>query len=151
MSYRVDGSGDISIPQENIPAALEALKALNKRDDLKSGVRWANGSAVQCFLNMEPDYDQRCDFIADVFHMLGFDQCLLDDEYGFQVGWYSGSWGDLSVFLIAIAPYVREGSLYTWSGDDGMSWQTSYTNGNMYEAEGHIVYGTPVMHTLEGM
>jgi hypothetical protein len=139
MGYNVSITGaDFTITEDKLPAAFEAMKALNKRDELKTGGAWGQlpdgsyGQTEVWFAWMPANYDETCKDAAAIFEELGFD--VEDDSVdGVQVlrlTGYDSKTGAENVFLEAVAPFVTPGSYLEWEGEDGDRWR------NEFNAEG---------------
>jgi len=140
MGYYVTLTDDnFVIPAEHEAAALQALKDLNKRDDLKTGGSWSGGrQTAKWFAWMAPDYDKTVESVADVFEMLGFDTDVTDD--GTHLLGYDNKTGAEEHFLAVVAPFVEDGSFLEWRGEDGAMWRHVVENGKLHTKSATITW-----------
>jgi hypothetical protein len=134
-------SSTFVIPAENLDAAFTALKDLNKRDDLKHGGRFprtGDGDDVW-FSWMDPHYDRIAKDAADIFGMLGFEYEYNEDG-DLCLTYYDSKSGDEDQFLGAVAPFVQDGSMLTWRGEDGAYWRQVFEGGTMTPQSGTVVF-----------
>ena len=134
MGYYIETENvNVIISAANVPAAFEAVKALNKRDELKGGGRFPKRGLPEdnWFAWMPWNYDQTVESIADVFQLLGFEHSSIDDDGYFHLSWYNSKTGDEEHFLNAIAPYVESGSVIEWRGEDNERWRNHFLDGQM--------------------
>lgn len=131
MGYYVRTTGsNFYVAQSKKNAAYEALCALNQRDDLKTG-----GS----FSWMAADYPSKCEDLKEVLEEVGFD--VVEDEAGNVTGLhYDSKTGQESLFLSALAPFVRDGSHIDWQGEEGEHFRYEFSGGRMLERDGRIVW-----------
>lgn len=115
MGYCVSMEINLGIPADKVEAAHSAVKELNASMD--------NANAGS---------------LVDEFAEWGFD-CLVSDKTGAitNVYWEGEKWRNHEVFLITIAPFVRDGSKLTVIGEDGEVWG--------YEFEAGTIYGTSMV------
>ena len=117
MGYNVILTESTVVVPEN-EQVLQALKDLNKRDDLKTGGSWTGGGWTErWFAWMTPDYDKTVTSAQEVFEMLGFD-CEKFDDASFKLAGYDNKTGAEAHFISAIAEYLPEGSSMYWIGED---------------------------------
>lgn len=130
MGYNVMITGaDFTIPEENLPAAFEAMKALNKRDDLKTGGAYSGGKQTEIwFAWMSPNYDETCKDAAAIFEELGFEvvEDTVDGRQVLRIEGYDSKTGAEDHFLAAVAPFVTPGSYLEWEGEDGSRWRQEF-------------------------
>lgn len=143
MGFYVHTSNvNLSVPAEHVDAAFQAVKELNKRDDLKTGGRYSGGKVVErWFAWMPADYDEVYKSLDEVFWALGFEDAHIDDDGRFVLGRYDDKTGAENHFLEAIAPFVVDGSYVEWVGEDGSMWRFLFRRGEMLVEEGMVVYG----------
>lgn len=94
---------------ENEEFAVQAVRDLNKRDDLKRG---GSSDGHKWFSWMPEHYDKNIHTIEDIFGepMLGFSIMKRDNGDGriiYDMS-YHDKWGQHEVFFIAIAPFMEE-------------------------------------------
>lgn len=146
MGYNVNTTGiNFTIPADKLEEACQALKDLNKNDELKSGGSSGPEGHKHWFSWMPEDYDETMDSAEEILNELGF-----DTESGFEtedgkpgdlsITGYDSKSGDQDVFLEALAPFVPDGSYVNWEGEDGTHWQCWFEGGVMTQKNGSIVY-----------
>jgi len=115
------------IPAENLPAALDALRELDARDDLKSG----GSSAGAKWFSWMNDFDlANAPSVASVLERLGFD--VSEDEWGgLSIEGYEDKTGDEGIFIQTLAPYIETGSHVEWQGEDGEAYRWHFHHGLM--------------------
>jgi hypothetical protein len=114
MGYYVEiKDSDFLIPNEHLDAAFEALKEINKDDSLKRG---GNGRGGHWFAWMDEDYDKTARDTQHIFEMLRIDFTMTQD--GLWIYDYESKLGDERHFLHAVAPYVTDGAVILWVGED---------------------------------
>lgn len=97
--------GDLDIKEENVDKAVQAVRDLNKRDDLKRG-----GGKNSCWFSwIDENYESKIHSIEDILgELLGFSysKALKTDciSYSFN---YNDKWGQHELFFIAMAPYLE--------------------------------------------
>jgi hypothetical protein len=146
MSYNVETIGaDFVIPPENLDACFEALKALNKRDELKTGGSYGRrpdgsyGQISAYFAWMSETYDEECRNAAQIFEELGF--TTSEDDEGLRLEWFDNNkTGAEAVFLEAAAPFVRPGSYLEWEGEDRSRWRQDFDGTTMTTRTGTITW-----------
>lgn len=125
MGTYIDITGTLSYKKENLPKIIQAVKDLNKRDDLKRGAAYSGGiAAAKWFAWIPEHYEDTVDSMEDILEVLLRFDCYMESEtedtveYSFS---YSDKWGQHEVFFISMAPYleslgiehvVRENSMY---------------------------------------
>ena len=141
MGYNVSMRGShFIIPADKMDAACQALKDLNKRDELKSGGSFGGGQPAQHWFSWMPsDYDQTMDTAAEILEELGFDFSWAEGADLELMGYDSKS-GDEEHFLAALAPFVPAGSYVNWEGEDGDHWQYFFDGEAMSTRNGSITY-----------
>ena len=97
-----------TIKAEHIDEAFTAVKALNARNELKTGgtsrkqPRPADsvsvGTPEKWFSWMEWNYDETCESLTDVLEALGFD-CDTDENGNITLDWYDSKSGNEDVSL----------------------------------------------------
>lgn len=141
MGYNVNTTGiNFTIPADKLDAACQALKDLNKRDELKSGGSFGGGKPAQHWFSWMPaNYDETLHSAEAILNEVGFDTWTEDDG-SLSIGGYSDKSGDEDKFLEALAPFVPDGSYVSWEGEDGEHWQHYFDGETMTVKSGSIVY-----------
>lgn len=146
MGYNVNITGaDFVIPADKLEPAFEALKALNKRDDIKSGRAAGTrpdgtyGIIEQYFSWMPANYDETCKDAEAVFKELGF-ETYLNEDGGLELTGYDSKAGDEDHFLEAVAPFVTPGSWIEWEGEDGTRWRHEFEGATITARPGRTVW-----------
>lgn len=145
MGYNVDiTNADASIAADKLDGCFEALKALNKRDDLKTGGSYGqrpDGTYDQIeawFAWMPANYDETCQSAEAIFNELGFETYIEDGALYLQA--YSDKSGAQDVFLEAAAPFITAGSYIEWDGEDGERWRQDFDGESMTTRTGRTVW-----------
>jgi hypothetical protein len=145
MGYNVMTiGGDVTIAADKLEPAFEALKALNKRDDLKTGGSYGAlpdgtyGQTERWFAWMPVDYDKTAKDAREIFEMLGFN--VEEDDKGLHISDYDDKSGAEDTFLEAVAPFVTAGSYLEWEGEDGEHWRQDFDGTTVTTRHGRIVY-----------
>ena len=144
MGYYVYLTGAyLAIP--DTPEVLNALRELDKRDDLKrGGMSGADGTEEKWFSWMNEPWAHH-ESIEPIFQQLGFDtyRCAIgSDEYkSVQLLSYDSKIGQEALFLAAVAPFVKAGSYLEWRGEDGEAWRHYVgDDGKLYVQESEIMW-----------
>lgn len=146
MGYNVNTTGiNFTIPADKLDAACQAMKDLNKHDELKSGGGWDGKQRQHWFSWMPANYDQTMDSAQEILEALGFETASgFETEDGkpgdLSITGYADKAGDEDKFLAALAPFVPDGSYVNWEGEDGIYWQHWFEAGQMIEKSGSIIY-----------
>jgi len=115
------------IPSENLPAALDALRGLDARDDLKSG----GSSAGDKWFSWMNDYDlANAPSVASVLEQLGF-VVDSDGRGDLSIIGYDNKTGDEGIFIQTLAPYIESGSYIEWEGEDNEAYRWELCDGGM--------------------
>lgn len=131
---------DAVIPADNLAEAYRRLCELNKRDDLKTGGRWnAEGKVESWFAWMPTDYPDQCANAQEIFEMLGFGTCSLDDG-SLELNEYDSKTGSEDVFLAAVCDLFAPGSYITWRGEDDETWRDYYGDAEVTHSRGRVVF-----------
>ena len=151
MGYYVTlDNSDVMIPTDNIDAAFEAVKELNGCNQLKRGGRYGGvatpkpegskslGTPDKWFAWMEWNYDETCESLAEVLEMIGFE--VETNEHGIFITWYDSKSGDEEVFFKALAPFIEDGGMMEWSGEEGCKWAWKFSDGEMLVGSGTVHY-----------
>lgn len=109
MGTYINIEAQMIMKPENEKLAVQAVRDLNKRDDLKRG---GSSNGQKWFSWMPEDYTNSIETIEDIFSetMLGFNVWKRDNGDGRVVYdmSYNDKWGQHEVFFIAIAPFMEE-------------------------------------------
>jgi hypothetical protein len=98
---------EITVKKENEAKAVQAVRDLNKRDDLKRG---GSSKGEKWFSWIPEKYEDQIENISDIFVKLhGWEESErveTDDTitYSFH---YNDKWGQHEVFFVAMAPYLE--------------------------------------------
>lgn len=146
------------LPAQNLPAAYEALCALNQRNDLKIGGQggWTFGATPEgetpiegphdkvWFSWMDWNYPETCPDAAAILKQLGF-ECDVHDDGSIEFLAYDNKTGAEDHFLIALAPYLAstdgDAPQFVWRGEEGEIWRQIVLDGVMVEQPGKITFG----------
>lgn len=141
MGYNVSTRGsDFTIPADKLDAATQALKDLNKRDELKSGGSYGPGDKREYWFSWMPaNYDETMHTAAEILESLGF-TLSTDNDGSISIDYYDSKSGDEDKFIAALAPFVAEGSYINWEGEDGQHWRDEVRGGEIMQFNGSIVY-----------
>lgn len=111
MGTYINIDAEFSIKKINIEPAMQALKDLNKRDELKRG---GSSSGQKWFSWVDEHYDQKVKTLNDVIcGELGFELYVEEDNgetmhYEFN---YYNKWGQHEVFFITLGKFCESMSL----------------------------------------
>lgn len=152
MGYNVNTTAvNLTIAADKLDDAVKALKELNQRDDLKTGgssgpITDGDGKVIGYgrtgiwFAWMDADYDQKLHTVPDIMNAVGFKDSEIQPGGDFELGWYDDKTGGEEHFLRALAPFVDEGSIVAFEGEDGQHWRYIFENGEMRTQTGTITY-----------
>lgn len=111
MGTYINIDGYLDIKKENIEKAVQAVRDLNKHDELKRGGAFGlDGSRNHWFAWIPPEYEDSIHSIPDILEGLhGWDvnEIALDDETLRYEFCYGDKWGQHEVFFVAMAPYLE--------------------------------------------
>ena len=142
MGYYVSGEGWLRIKNENLPAAYEALMALNDAPaEAKRGGSWGGGveGRTAAWFSWMPADLRTIPTTQDVFRELGF-EVEVDGKTGdVLIGHYDNKTGQEDVFFAAAAPFIEDGE-YEWQGEDGEFWKWQFVGGKMFHVSGTRSY-----------
>ena len=115
MGTYIDISGTMHYDEKNAGAIIQALKDLNKRDDLKRGGSYGPNSEREYWFSWtDKNYDEGLTEVDHLFsHVLGWDysSLLVKNQVCFDFS-YNDKWGQHEVFFLAIAPYLDHLFIY---------------------------------------
>lgn len=134
MGYYVrTEESQLRIRAKDKPLAYQAVCAINapEYNHLKRGGSSAGGEWVEVWYSWMPaDYPSETETLEDVLELVGFD--LAHDENGDITGvFYDSKRGAEDIFMLALAPYVEDGSRIVWVGEDGERWSWRFQDGTM--------------------
>jgi hypothetical protein len=136
MGYYVQlTNSTVKIPAKHLNQCFEALKKLNTRDDLKFG---GNGHG-RWFSWMPADYDKTTSSALEILDLVGY-ECRYDEDLNLVIEYYDNKAGCEDVFIQALAPFIPEGQLLEWRGEDGAMYRFTFRDKKMYLSEGEIVF-----------
>lgn len=140
MGYYINiDDADFCVPTESLDAAMNALRELDKRGELKVRTYFADGHyAPSHFMWMPSDWAETTTSLRDFLALARF-ECSEDDD-GLRIFGFNSKAGDERLFLNAIAPFVRDGSYIIWLGEDGAKWRDRFADGKMLSSEARIVW-----------
>lgn len=102
--------GDLKIKKDNVEKAVQAVRDLNKRDDLKRGGGFGGGQQRSYWFSWVPEkYEDKINSIEDIIEgLLGFsvDKKESDEIISYDFS-YNDKWGQHELFFIAMAPYLE--------------------------------------------
>lgn len=112
MGTYININAYVVMKPENEQLAVQAVRDLNKRDDLKRGGGFGGDKRSVWFSWMPEHYEDRIHSIEDIFggEMLGFNVYKRVDDNGNYVYdmSYNDKWGQHELFFIAIGPFMEE-------------------------------------------
>ena len=134
MGYYVNiVDNNFVLPAKNKEAAYEAVCRINapEYNYLKNGGSWGPGEEREYWYSWMPaDYPEQTETLEDVLQLLGF-EFRIDDNGDITDLAYDNKTGAEDVFLLAMSPYVTDGSLLRWRGEDGLAWVHKFHDGTM--------------------
>lgn len=140
MGYYVNGSGELRIKNANLPAAYEALMALQDApDEDKNGGSWDSSGKTHSWYSWMPENLRTIPTVQDVFRELGFEVEVEGESGDVLIGNYDSKMGQEEVFFAAAAPFIEDGE-YEWVGEDNEFWKWSFHDGKMFHLQGTRAY-----------
>ena len=131
MGYFVKGSGAIVINKQHHEELYEELMALNYLPDTeKRGGAYSNGKRTAAWFSWMPADLRELPTVSAVFQRLGFDTNT-DAEGNLHLLAYDNKQGQEELFMQTAAPFVKDGSVFQWWGEDGAVWFWEFRNGNL--------------------
>lgn len=132
---------DFTIKAANVPKALDAIKALASQEDRMSGGSYSGGQCRERWFSWvrTEDFANAASF-RDAMWAWRWEVEEANDGSG-DVAWimFQGEkYGDESVLLEAIAPYVEGGSYIEMQGEDGAIWRWIFEDGKVQEKDATI-------------
>ena len=146
MGYDVSlTAGDFTVAPDQLEPLFEALKALNRRDDLKTGGSYGRlpdgtyGLTSSHFAWMDENYDQTLHSAEEIFEALGFTTAT-DGNGTLSLEEYDSKAGAEDFFLATAAPFVTAGSYLEWEGEDGTRWRQDFDGETMTTRDGYTAW-----------
>ena len=128
MGYFVKGSGAIQIEKQHHEELYEELMALNYLPDTeKRGGSWDKGKRTSAWFSWMPADLAELPTVNAVFERLGF-ETHTDSEGNLRLLAYDNKQGQEELFIQTAAPFVKDGSVFQWWGEDGASWYWEFHN-----------------------
>ena len=147
--YVTTEESELRIRAEDKKLAYQAVCAINapEYNHLKRGGSSAGGEWVEVWYSWMPaDYPSETETLEDVLELVGFE--IEHDDNGDIIGVsYGNKTGAEDIFMLALAPYVEDGSYILWLGEDGHRWMWKFQDGTMlrHDVKGFTVgEGRPI-------
>lgn len=126
------------IERKNFEPAMQALRELDKRDELKLR-SYVNGvDKPTHFSWMDAYWAENVKTLPEFLDMARF-ECS-ENEDGLFIHYFNSKFGDERVFLVAIAPYIEDGSYIIWRGEDGQLWRDRFRDGKMFVSNAVVTW-----------
>lgn len=127
MGYCISlNESKFNMKKENLPAALEALKSLAKKN---KNLSWVYSGDV---INSETFEEAMAEFRYEV---------VLDENGNVTFIDFTGEkFGSDDLMFSAIAPFVESGSYIEMCGEDGEFWMWKFKDGKFKEVQAKRVY-----------
>lgn len=139
MGYYVSGQGQLRIKNANLPAAYEALMALQDAPNENKHGGSYSAAETRYWYSWMPEDLRTIPTVQDVFRELGFEVEVEGESGDVLIGNYDSKMGQEEVFFAAAAPFI-ESDEYEWTGEDGDFWKWSFTDGKMFYLSGTRSY-----------
>lgn len=139
--------GEVSIPADLHAGALEAVRMLDQRDDLKGG--WSRVVMPDGTYGRRPHWSfvdtaavAEARTLVEVLTAFRFEAVLTPDGDILGVALAGGqrSQGDEQHLWRALAPFVEPEGEMLWHGEDDRIWRWTFDGAVMQEAVGRIVF-----------
>jgi hypothetical protein len=136
-------TGDVTIPAGSADAALAAIRALDRRDDLKTG--WSRQQLRDGTFRerphwsfTDPDEVEAAHTLADALRAFRFEPVLSpdDDICGVALEGGTRSRGDEVHLWKALAPFVKEGGEMVWLGEGDRVTRWSFDGDTLTVSDG---------------
>ena len=111
MGTYINITGYIQFKSEDRPKILQALKDLNKNEEIKRGGSFGPDSERKRWFSwMDEHYDEKIESVEDLFRDLleDINTDILDNGEERINIYYNNKWGQHEPFLFAIAPYLTD-------------------------------------------
>ena len=138
-------SAQFHIHPDQLDAACQALKDLNKSDKGKSGLNFGllpdgtRGITGRVFSWMPANYDETMHTAQEILEAVGFTVHMSADD-GLVIAGFDGPTGDEDVFLDALGPFVTAGSYLKWRSEDALLWEDRFDGTQRRTFTGHATY-----------
>jgi len=139
MGYYVSGQGQLRIKNANLPAAYEALMALQDAPNENKHGGSYSAAETRYWYSWMPEDLRTIPTVQDVFRELGFEVEVEGESGDVLIGNYDSKMGQEEVFLAAAAPFI-ENDEYEWTGEDGDFWKWRFADGKMFYLSGTRSY-----------
>ena len=139
MGYYVSGQGQLRIKNANLPAAYEALMALQDAPNENKHGGSYSAAETRYWYSWMPEDLRTIPTVQDVFRELGFEVEVEGESGDVLIGNYDSKMGQEEVFLAAAAPFIEDGE-YEWVGEDNAFWKWSFHGGKMFHLQGTRAY-----------
>lgn len=134
MGYDVmTEEAQLRIRAEDKDSAYRAVCAINapEYNHLKRGGSFGPGEEREYWYSWMPaDYPSETNSLEQVLELLGFELAHDDNGDIIDLSYYQKT-GNEDIFMLALAPYVEDGSYILWQGEDGERWMWKFQNGTM--------------------
>ena len=134
MGYYVRGdSYNFMLEAGQEEAIRAAIRELNTHDELKNGGQSKAGVTVEKWFSWMNDFDYDKDFTTvELLERIGFDDVDTDEEGNITRLFYDGKTGQEELFLATLAPFIEDGSIIEWKGEEDERWRWVFEGGEMY-------------------
>lgn len=139
--------GEVPIPAARHQSALDAVRALDQRDDLKGG--WSRVDLADGTFARQPHWSfveeaevRSAATLVEALAAFRFVAILTPDGDLLGVSLEGGtrSRGDERHLWRALAPFVEPGGEMLWHGEDDRLWRWTFDGQAMHEEQGRIVF-----------
>lgn len=132
MGYFVSGnSNNFRLKAGQDQAIMDGMRELNKRDDLKQGGSYGPNGAREYWFSWMNDVDFQNNDVGVFLEAVGFE--VDKDENGDIVHLsYDNKTGQEDLFFAVLAPFIEDGSIIEWRGEDDERWMWEFTGGKMF-------------------
>ena len=134
MGYYVRGeSYNFKLEAGNEVGIQAAIRELNTHDELKNGGQSKAGVTVEKWFSWMNDFDYDKDFTTvELLERLGFD-VTVDEDGDITNVFYDSKLGQEELFLATLAPFIEDGSIIEWKGEEDERWRWVFEGGEMFE------------------
>ena len=140
MGYYIDQVGqNFFVPANKINDMVRAIHRLAFEEDKMGGATFSSGETTRHYSWVDMNFVNLTD-VKKVFNCWRWD-IYLDDEGNIDsIFFNSEKLGDDTVFLNAIAPFVKDGSYIEMNGEEGAMWRWVFNNGVCEEKAPQIIW-----------
>lgn len=135
MGYYVQGDSHkflLKAGQED--AIRAAIRELNTHDELKNGGSYSGGEKKEMWFSWMNDFPYDKDFTTvELLERIGFDDVDTDIDGNIIHLFYDGKTGQENLFLATLAPFIEDGSIIEWKGEEDERWRWVFEGGEMFE------------------